>query len=127
MNRTIQALSWWLGLACIATHELDAVARKEWRILPLLNRLEDDTAEPVFVVLHIPLFFLIFGLTDRRGPARSVFSAAWMIHACAHFLLSGHAEYHFGPPIETVTVYAAAALGVVYLAAGMFDGGQTEA
>lgn len=127
MNRTVQALSWWLGLACIATHELDAVARKEWRILPLLSRLEDATAEPVFIVLHIPLFFLIFGLTDRPGPARYVFSAAWIMHACAHFLLSGHAEYHFGPPIETMTVYAAAAFGAIYLAAGKFGGRHTEA
>ena len=44
----------YLGFSLLACHELDAVARHEWRLLPVLNKLNDDSGLIVFVLLHIP-------------------------------------------------------------------------
>ena len=34
----------WLGVALLIAHELDAVARHEWRLLPGFAFFEDDVA-----------------------------------------------------------------------------------
>ncbi len=51
----MRTVFYYLALACLFTHELDAVAHSEWRLLFVLQRLPDATALPWFVVLHVPL------------------------------------------------------------------------
>lgn len=41
------------------SHELDAVKRHEWRVLPLLRSLPERMGEQVFIWLHVPLFALL--------------------------------------------------------------------
>ena len=50
-------LIFYLGIACLFTHELDAIQRHEWRIFPFLRKLKDETAFYIFTLLHIPLWF----------------------------------------------------------------------
>ncbi|MEO1660556.1 MAG: DUF6713 family protein [Pseudomonadota bacterium] len=114
----------WLNLSLItafsllAVHEMDAMTHAEWRLLPGLSQIADETARGIFVWLHIPLYigalWALFLASWRRIAGR-VFSAAMIAHAFAHFVLSGHELYTFMPPIETVTVYGAALAGAVYL------------
>ena len=39
----------YLGLGTLFTHELDAMPNHEWRVMPLLGRLPDDTGMLVFL------------------------------------------------------------------------------
>lgn len=50
----------WTNLSLLFIHELDAVRKKEWKMLFLLNRLDDETAHRVFSGLHFILFFGVF-------------------------------------------------------------------
>lgn len=109
-----------LGLALLATHELDAMTHKEWRLLPILDQLDDDKARAAFVLLHIPLFWVLFFLTSSKSPSvRTVVqigvSLFLVAHAIIHFNLSGHALYEFQAPIETITVYGGAIAGALFL------------
>lgn len=53
------------NLALLLAHELDGVRRQEWRMFALLNRLDDERAHQLFVLLHVPLFIVIFWFLSR--------------------------------------------------------------
>ena len=112
-------LSLIVAVALLAVHEMDAMTPAEWRLLPVLNSMEEDAAREAFVLLHIPLYVGVFWalfFASWRMLAGRVFSLAIIAHATAHFLLSGHELYTFSAPIETITVYGAAAASLIYLA-----------
>ena len=112
-------LSLIVAVALLAVHEMDAMTHAEWRLLPVLNSMEEDAAREAFVLLHIPLYVGVFWavfFASWRMLAGRVFSLAIIAHATAHFLLSGHELYTFSAPIETITVYGAAAASLIYLA-----------
>lgn len=111
----------YVGLALLACHEMDAVARHEWRLLPVLSSLEDTAALVVFVLLHIPIFTFLFWATGHKSEKirnRSQISTDIFLvaHGVIHFTLSGHVLYEFKAPVETITVYGGAAVGIIHLA-----------
>ena len=115
------SLLFYLGLALLCSHEIDAAVRAEWRLLPGLSQLEDAAGYAWFVLLHIPLFTLVFWLSQHpdqrlRTRSRSVICGFLVVHAGLHFWLSEHPDYAFTPPIETLTVYGGAGVGLLYLA-----------
>ncbi len=110
----------YVGLALLFTHELDAVARQEWRILAPFNGLDDAEAQIVFVLVHIPAFAALLWLSGHRSERlRTVSQIAvdlfLVLHAGLHFALSGSPDYAFVPPVETITVYGGAAVGLGHL------------
>ena len=112
-------LSLILAVALLAVHEMDAMTHAEWRLLPVLGGMDDDTAREAFVFLHIPLYVGVFWavfVSSWKQLAGRLFSAATIAHAVAHLLLSGHEHYTFIAPIETITVYGAALAGLAHLA-----------
>ena len=89
-----------LAIAALFTHEMDAVLAEEWRLLYVLRDLPEGTAYPVFLFMHIPLYFLIlwFGQhhNDRlREGFRLGLAAFLVIHAGLHARLSDAPEYGF--------------------------------
>ncbi len=57
--RSIREIAFYLGLGSLFTHELDAVPNHEWRGLPLLGTLPDETGMWVFIAAHVPLFAIL--------------------------------------------------------------------
>ena len=111
-------LSLVVTLALFAVHEMDAMTHAEWRLLPVLSGMDDESARDWFVLLHIPLFIAAFWmvfLAPWKRLAGQVLSGLTIVHAIVHFLLSDHQLYTFLPPIETITVYGAALSSAVYL------------
>lgn len=111
-------LSLLVTVALLAVHEMDAMTHAEWRLLPGLGELDDATGRDVFVLLHIPLYIGLFWAlfyASWKQRAGQVFCGLILVHAIAHFLLSGHQLYTFVAPIETITVYGAALSAAVNL------------
>lgn len=112
-------LSLVITLALFAVHEMDAMTHAEWRLLPVLSGMDENSARDVFVLLHIPLFvgafWAVFFATWKRRAAQ-ILSGLTILHAIVHFLLSGHTLYTFVAPIETITVYGAALSAAIYFA-----------
>lgn len=80
----------WLGLSALMVHEMDAVQRKEWRILPFLSRLDDQRGFVVFTLAHIPLYAaILMGLAAEgsAGPLRLALDVFMVIHVGLHYLL----------------------------------------
>ncbi len=110
-----------LGYGLLATHELDAVARAEWRVLPGLSLLDDDLAQPLFILLHVPLFALLTGLLASadaviRARTRHGISLFLVVHAGLHLLFSGHRHYDFGTPLSEGLIFGGALCGLGWLA-----------
>ena len=116
----MRAAIYYLGLACLFTHELDAVTHSEWRLLLLLRGWPDDTASPLFVALHVPLFFTILWLSHFprevvRKATRVLVAAFLVVHAVLHFSLASNPLYEFHGTLSRSLIVSAAVCGLVYL------------
>jgi hypothetical protein len=77
-------------LAFLFTHELDAIKRHVWRILPLTSFLPERLGEQVFIWLHVPIFIAIFwfALSDSDSDF-GLFLPALQLHTLGFTGCSG--------------------------------------
>ncbi len=100
--------------------KLDAVTQSEWRLLYILNTLPEEIARTAFVIIHVPLFFLIFWLTfyevlHIREWSRIAFSIFLIIHAGLHKALENHPLYTFNSLMSQWLIFGGGLLGLIYL------------
>jgi hypothetical protein len=120
MSKRIAIFAFYLGIGFLFSHELDAMVQEEWRLLYVLRSIPDETAMPVFVWLHVPLFSLIVWLTHYSRElvkvlSRNAFAAFLIFHAGLHFRLSDHPLYTFDTVLSQTLIYGGAVCGAVYL------------
>ena len=120
-HRWEAAKSWafYVGLALLFTHELDAMPNHEWRVLPVLRSLSDSLGEAVFLAAHVPIFAVTIAFvaslnSKTRSIARNIACGFFIAHAALHYLYSGHPAYEFSSTMSSVLIYGAAACGVAY-------------
>lgn len=107
-------------LAMLMTHELDAVAQSEWRLLYVLRDLPPAQGQFWFVLLHVPLFAALLAMMrhanvsvrDRTEQALAIFA---VIHAGLHFRLSADPLYTFHSLLSQSLIYGAAVLALYFL------------
>lgn len=119
----IAIFAFYLGLGFLFSHELDAMVQAEWRLLYVLRSMSDETAMPIFLWLHVPLFALIVWLTHHskqriQTQSRNVFAAFLIVHAGLHYRLSSHPLYTFDTILSKTLIYGGAICGAVYLIIG---------
>ena len=117
---SFSSIVFWLGLAFIITHEIDAVTHAEWRLLPLLNTLADDTARDVYILAHVPLFTIIFCLVNHTSPSirknsRIGVDLFLVVHVGLHWLLPGHTSHEFAGTLSSILIYGGALMGMMHL------------
>jgi hypothetical protein len=94
--------AFYLGLASLFTHELDAIPNHEWRGMPLLGTLPDGTAMWIFIAAHVPLFAILI-------------NAFLVLHGLLHALSAGEPTYEFSSRLSQVLIFGGAVLGALYL------------
>lgn len=104
-------------LALILTHELDAMTRREWRLLPGWNRLPDEVGRKAFVGAHVPVFFVLLalGIGDPASNAAWYLSAFAIIHVAMHWLLRNHPENRFDNLGSWLLIGGAGLFGALHL------------
>lgn len=112
-------LLFFVGFAFLACHELDAVAQSEWRMLPLFDLLEQQTAFRVFVIGHVPLFAVLMWWTgSTRAPTRRrsqlAVDAFLVVHAVLHFVLRNHESNTFDSWVSHVCIHGAGVVGLAH-------------
>ncbi len=98
---------------------MDAVARHEWQLLPGLAGLSGELGRLVFILSHIPILVGLFWASNHSSVIlrhRTQLSVDFLVivHAIAHWMMSGHSLYEFEAPIETVSIYGGALAGLVH-------------
>ncbi|XWN33915.1 MAG: DUF6713 family protein [Devosia sp.] len=101
------------------THELDAMKRHEWRILPLTSFLPDRIGEQVFIWLHVPLFALLLwgGDGDPTSATRIGLSAFAILHVGLHVAFRRHPANEFDNTSSWSLIILTGVLGAAYLVA----------
>lgn len=106
------------GMACVLTHELDAMKAREWLIFPGLARLSDELGEQVFIAIHVPLFAIVLWgpfLSESRAQWMHGLSLFFIAHMLAHGILHGHPKNGFRRALSWLWIVGAAAGGAGYL------------
>ncbi len=99
-----------IGLALILLHEMDAMRCHEWRIFPGLSQLSERTGFFLFMVLHIPLFVVIFSNLDNLEFRRG-FDVFLIIHLGLHLLFLRHPKNEFRDWLSWSIITGAALFG----------------
>lgn len=105
-------------VAAFFTHELDAVRRHEWRVLPLTRFLPEPIGEQTFIWFHVPLFaLLMWGAgEDQAGATRIGLSVFAIVHVGLHYVYRRHPDYEFNNPSSWGLILLTGLLGATYLA-----------
>lgn len=125
-------VAFYLGLGALLTHELDAMPNHEWRLLPVLGGLPDQTGMMVFVALHVPLFALLIAAIASERPtmrrvSRLLVAGFLVVHAGLHLLFSGRADYEFGSWLSETLIFGGALCGALYLVLAGREGSRPPA
>lgn len=108
-------------VAAFFTHELDAVKRHEWRVLPILRNLPEKVGEQTFIWLHVPLFILLLLLGDGEpvNGSRIALSVFAVVHVWLHWVYRKHVAYEFNNPSSWGLIILTGVMGAAYLVASL--------
>jgi hypothetical protein len=94
-------LFFYLGLAFILTHEMDAIRMREWELFPGFGLLSEENAYRLFTLLHVPLYLWLFWLLFL-SPGQPLNLAVvvvldwfFIVHFLLHILFIPHPHYRF--------------------------------
>jgi lysylphosphatidylglycerol synthetase-like protein (DUF2156 family) len=109
-----------LMLALLFTHELDAMAQSEWRLLYVLRGFSDEQGRRWFVALHVPLFGLLLALLHHghdklQQLSRIGFSLFYIVYVFLHWRLHNDPLSTFTTVLSWSLIIGAGLLGVAYL------------
>ncbi len=116
----INDLIFYLGVALLLTHELDAIQRHEWRIFPIIRKLKDEIAYYWFTILHIPLFVLLLWLmcypsANTRFWFQVCMDIFFIVHMVLHKLLNSDKKYEFVGVFSKAIIFSMGMVGIVHL------------
>lgn len=117
---TVIDLLFWLNLALLLAHELDAIRRQEWRMFVFLNRLDDERAHQLFALLHVPLFIIIFWFLSRSIQPiyfwfQLVVDIFLIVHLGLHVLFRNHPGNGFATSFSKRLIEGMALLGLIHI------------
>lgn len=107
------------AISMLLLHEMDAVDKREWRMLFVLRRLPNEGAMRWFIVLHLPIFIALLALV-AAGPSTAVrwiqgaVDSFLVIHAGLHERLIRRGDAAFANPFSRWLVWGAATLGTIH-------------
>ena len=104
-----------LAFAGLLAYELDAVDKREWRLLYVLRQVEEGRARRAFVPAHIPLVATLLWapLADARTTSLAL-DAFMVVHAGLHARLSSRTETGFTGPLSLGLIYGTAAVAALH-------------
>ena len=104
-------------VALLATHELDAIQNHEWRVLPLTSWLPEQTGRAVFLLSHIPLFFIVAWIVALGSASFSalLLSGFSILHVGLHWLFRNHPQYEFKGFVSNFLIVGAGVSGGAHL------------
>ncbi len=116
----INDMLFYLGMALLFTHELDAIQRHEWRIFPVIRKLNDEIAYYWFAILHIPLFFLLLWLMYHPSESTRFWfqismDVFYIVHMVLHKLLDSDKKCEFVGVFSKAVIFSMGIVGMVHL------------
>jgi hypothetical protein len=108
-----------VGFCFLLTHEMDAVRCREWKILPVLNRMGEGAGCIAFTALHVPLYaLLLWGLFDGADANRGLIvglDVFFVVHMLLHIFLRDLPDNRFGSAFSWTLILGAGIFGAIDL------------
>ncbi|MDW3651452.1 MAG: DUF6713 family protein [Bacteroidia bacterium] len=108
----------YLAFAFILMHEMDAIRCREWRIFPGLSMMDEKVAFPIFMFIHIPLYYFpihyLQSLPDPESLIRGL-DYFFIIHLFLHLLFLKHKNNEFKDWISWTIIIGCAGFGALDL------------
>ena len=113
-------LAFYLGFGALFAHELDSILNHEWRVIPVIRSLPDETGLLVFVLAHIPIFAVLVALVSSkkiktRRMTRISIGLFLVLHGLLHILFLNHPAYEFSTVLSNLLIFGGSFLGIIYL------------
>lgn len=109
-----------LTFSLIMGHELDAVTQHEWRLLPILKYLDDETGRAVFVAIHVPLIAWLLWMNAQRGWLfHALFGGFCAVHVGLHWAYGAHPLYTFHGALSQALIWGAGVSGAALAGAAL--------
>ena len=121
-------LLFFTAVSGLLLHEMDAIDKKEWRLLFVLRRLPDEGGLRWFVLLHLPLFIALLALV-AAAPSTAIrwveaaVDTFLIVHAGLHERVSAGGERAFANPFSRWLIWGAAGLGAAHLVGLLIQAG----
>ncbi len=111
----------YLGFGTLFAHELDSMLNHEWRVMPIVGALSDETGSMVFVLAHIPIVALLVALVSSENPRTRRLTRVGVgiflaLHGVLHILFGSHPDYEFSSVLSHTFIFGGAILGLLYVA-----------
>ncbi len=113
-------LLFFVAVSSLLLHEMDAIDKKEWRLLFVLRKLPGEGALRWFIWLHLPLFVALLALV-AAGPSSTTrwveggVDTFLIVHAGLHERLSAAGDHSFANRFSRSTIWAAAGFAAAHL------------
>lgn len=109
-----------VAVSSLLLHEMDAIDKKEWRLLFVLRRLPDEGALRWFILLHLPLFVALMALVAAAQSTtvhriEGGVDAFLIVHAGLHEQLAFRGETAFANAFSRSLIWSAAGLGAIHM------------
>lgn len=109
----------WIALASLLVHEMDAIHKHEWRMFPLTMMLSERLGYMVFTAVHIPLYVILFqGLYSNdviNHPLSTGISVFCILHVGLHLIYLRHPLNEFVGIFSWCIILLAGVAGCVSL------------
>ena len=118
-------LIFYLGLALLLIHEIDAIRCQEWRMMVILKNMENKKAYQIFTLFHIPVLILIFWFLGQPNMVvrfwfQIIVDSFLIIHKLLHLLFRNHKENSFTSGFSKGIINGMAIVGLVHLVLILF-------
>ncbi|MCU0482264.1 MAG: hypothetical protein MUE54_13810 [Anaerolineae bacterium] len=104
----------YINIAWLIAHEMDAILCYEWRIFFFLKPFDDVTAYRIFTGLHIPLLALIIWFAPNK-TFQIGFDLFLIIHVGLHWIFRNNPNYKFNTWFSNLLIVGAGVLGAIHL------------
>ncbi len=108
-----------IALAFIFVHEMDAIRQHEWRMFPLTSWLKEKTSFLIFMGLHVPLYvLLLWNLYTPNGLNKGLIQGLdifFIIHVVLHLLFLKHPKNEFNSIFSWIIILGAGVAGFIDL------------
>lgn len=108
-----------IGLAFILTHEMDAIKCHEWRIFPLLSKLDDKMGYLLFTGAHILLYLLLlwylYADYTPNQPLLRGLNIFFIVHLLLHLAFRKHPQNEFKSAFSWFLIVGTAVAGTADL------------
>lgn len=109
-----------LAVSSLLLHEMDAIDKREWRVLFVLRKLPDSGALRWFILLHLPLLVALLALVaaESSSTTQSIEGGVDVFlvgHGVLHEMMSARGDASFASTFSRMLIWSAGLFGIVHL------------